>query len=334
MRNFLSRLATHLMLLLLAAALWWYATDKRTAHVRGLRVPIRVSFGEGLILVRQTPAFARFSIRGPRGVVERALTAARRGEAQAVVNLATDVGDVEGEKAFRVALGPESIDGMPAGTQIFDIRPDHVEVTLVRRVMKRLEVAPKIAGEPAPGFQIVGHAYVQPRRVPVWGPKTLLDGAESIATDPIDVSGITEEANRSFPWTVAVKQELTAASGEAVSVRCSETVRIYLTVGRVQGRRVVENVPVKILAPLGYPYVVKLKPERVSLSMSGAQHVLDKLTPADLEVYVNVSALRPAVAPYKQPLVCTLPPDVRLDQDAPTVEVDVSEPKPEGKAPP
>ncbi len=334
MKKFLSTLATHAMLLALAVALWWYATDKRTAHLRGLRAPIVVRVGENLIVAKLEPRAARLSIRGPRGMVERAALAAKRGDAKVVVDLSGDTGEVEDEKAFRVALTPENVDGMPEQIRILGIRPKHVEVTIVRRVVKRLRVTPQLVGEPAPGFQIVGKPYLQPRKVAVRGPKTLLDAAKEIRTEPIDISGITEEANRTFPWFISVEQILRDAQGKPHPVLCNETVQVYLTVGRLQGKTTVENVAVKILAPPDYAYHVKLKPDRVSLAVSGPKYVLDKMTPADIEAYVNVSALRPAVAPYKESLICRLPPDVQLAQEPPTVEVDVSEPKPERKAKP
>jgi len=334
MRAIFSKLGMQVVLLVLAAALWWYATDKRTAQVRGLRIPIRVNIPADVILAEQNPRVAHIDVRGPRGMVESAIQRAKRGEIEAVVDLVSGAEGLESGKDFRVVLAAEGVAGMPLQAQITQIVPGHVEVTLAKRVAKRLEVMPRLAGEPAPGFRIVGAPYVQPRYVTVWGPKTVLDKGTKIATNDIDISGVTDEANRGFPWTISINEQLADSNGKPVSVRCRDSVRVYLTVGRIQGRKVIEKVPVRILVSPNSTYAVKLKAEHVDLTVSGPQHLLDKIKPADLEVYVDVTALRPAVAPYRQPVICRLPPELRLEQAAPTVDVDIPLPRPEGEKKP
>ena len=326
----LANIGTHAMLFVLAVALWWYATDKRTAQVRDLSVPIRVVVPSDRIVVKQSAGSVKMSLRGPQGTVEQVIHRRKLGEIEAVVNLSPRTQDMGPQKEFNVPLSQENLTGLPMEARVVQLQPDRVDVTVVRRASKRLDVRPRLDGQPAPGYQILGDPYIHPNKAQVWGPKTLLDSAEVIYTKPIDIAGITEDANRTFPWLVPIHPELADEQGRPAAVRCDEQVWVYMRIGRVLARKTIDNVPVKILATATYAHTVKLKNDHITLKVIGPKHVLDKLTAADITAYVRVGALRPAAAPYQQPLVCALPPDVRLDQTPPTLDVDI--PLPERQA--
>ena len=323
----LANLGTHLMMIMLAVALWWYATDKRTAQIRDLKVPIRVAVPSDRIVVKQSADSVSMSLRGPQRTVEQVSHRKKLGEIEAVVNLTARTRDMGPQKEFSVLLTHENLTGLPPDARLIQLQPDRVEVIVVRRAAKRLAVRPRLEGQPAPGYQILGEPYVHPNKVQVWGPKTLLDEAEAIYTKPIDIAGVTEDANRTFPWLVPIHPELTDQEGKPAPVRCDEQVWIYMRMGRVLAKKTIDNVAVKILTTPSYAHTVKVKDDHISLKVIGPKHILDKLTAADLTAYVKVADLRPAVAPYQQTLVCALPPDVLLDQDPPTVDVDIPLPK-------
>ena len=312
------------MLLLLAVALWWYATDKRTAQMRDLRVPVRITIPRDRIVMSQSASSVSIWLRGPQSAVERIRNRRKLDEIAAVVNLTLRTREMGPQKEFSVPLSPEDVTGLTADVRIVQITPRQVDVAVVKRVSKRLTVVPRLAGEPAAGYRIVGEPYVHPSQVQVWGPETVLANVEAINTKPIDIQGITEDTNRTFPWQVAVRQELADAQGGTAAVECDEQVWVYVMAGRTLEKKRIEGVSVRVLATPAFAYRVRLKDEQVSLVLSGPKHVLDKLSADDVTAYVNVADLRPAVAPYQQLLVYRLPPGVQLDESPATVDVDVT----------
>ena len=329
----LAKIGTHGMLLLLAVALWWYATDKRTAQMRDLRVPIRIAIPKDRIVMSQSAASVSVWLRGPQSVVERIRSRRKLDEIVAVVSLASRTREMGPQKEFSVPLSPEDITGLTADVRIVQIVPDQVDVAVVKRVSKRLTVVPRLTGEPAAGYRIVGEPYVHPAKVVVWGSETVLANTEAIDTKPIDIQGITEDANRTFPWLVTVQHELADSQGRRVALECDEQVWVYVTAGRTPEQRRLDGIPVRVLATPACAFRVKLKDEHVSLVLSGPKHVLDKLSPSDVTAYVKVADLRPAVAPYQQPLVYRLPLGVQLEESPATVDVDVTVPE-QGKGGP
>jgi len=282
-------------------------------------------------VAKLSAAEVRMTLRVRQGTVESIGHRMKMGEIEVVVDLTAATRDMGAQKEFGVVLTQENVTGLPLGAHVMQLRPDGVDVTVVQLVSKRLNVMPRLAGGPAAGFVIGDKPYVQPNKVQVWGSKPVLDSVESIYTKPIDIAGITDETNRTFPWLVPVDQTLPGPDGKPMTVRCDESVWVYLSVGREVAKKTIERVPVRVLGQPGYPYTVKLKDEHVSLKVKGPKHVVDKLGPGDVVAYVAVADLRPAAAPYQQPLVCRLPPGIELDQPAIRVDVDVSLPHPENK---
>lgn len=117
--------------------------------------------------------------------------------------------DIEGISESMVFEGVRvfAVDG--AGRQVTGVvvAPETVRVTVPVNVAagSSLSVEPVLTGEPKAGFE-VRQVTVEPERVPVLGPESMIVAAAALATEPIDVGGrqdtFTVDAALVFPATV------------------------------------------------------------------------------------------------------------------------------------
>ena len=84
--------------------------------------------------------------------------------------------------------------------------------------------------------------------------------------------------------------------------------------------RVLRNVVVKVTHPSSFFLQAELNPELIGVQVRGSSLIIDKLTPENILVFVDVSAL--GKGKYVLPVQIKLPADVKLIQIIPlTVKV-------------
>ena len=100
---------------------------------------------------------------------------------------------ITAEDVAQKGLPPE-LSKLVAVTEV--VEPRTVELTIEPKRTKRVRVVPLVTGTPAPGFQVMGAAQVQPESVQVQGPGTILAALDSLSTLPIDITGEREKIQR------------------------------------------------------------------------------------------------------------------------------------------
>ena len=84
--------------------------------------------------------------------------------------------------------------------------------------------------------------------------------------------------------------------------------------------RVLMNVVVKVVHPFSFILRAELNPKHVSVQIRGQSDIVDKLTPKNIFVFIDVSALEKGK--HVLPVQIKLPADIRLIQITPlTVKV-------------
>ncbi|MCK4400675.1 hypothetical protein KAW08_00045 [bacterium] len=81
--------------------------------------------------------------------------------------------------------------------------------------------------------------------------------------------------------------------------------------------RVLRNVVVKVAHPSSFILQAKLNPKHVSVQIRGQSDIVDKLTPENIFVFIDVSALEKGK--HVLPVQINLPVNIRLIQITPTV---------------
>jgi YbbR domain-containing protein len=173
---------TKLASLVLAVTLWFYVTSKGKTEV-SLTVPLELrNAPQGMAVVGNVPGKIEVRLQGQ----ERALrdTATTR---QVVGSL--DLGTArEGDN--RVRLSPDDI-RRPAGVAVTYLAPSEIDVRLERVVQRTMRLQAAVQGRPAPGYRYRG-ATVNPSRLTLEGPSSVVRAFTILATQPIDIEGAKE----------------------------------------------------------------------------------------------------------------------------------------------
>lgn len=315
-----NNLGVKLMALAMAIALWLFATGKYTGEL-SCTLPVEVSLPQGYTLLGQSATVVNVRMKGPKSSID--YVSELIGERKIFARCEVYVKGRETEDVIEetVVLDKKSFN-LPAEVKLDMVTPKKIELTLVRREKKTLAVELQKRGEPMAGYTVASEFFF-PAEVQVVGPANILKDATVIKTLPIDITSLTPEQNRTFPWQVPLEQRVVLnKNGKTITapVECDGVVNVWFDIVEELENREFEKVEIKLLQPPDFPYKVKLEQKFITLKVKGPKLVLDKLTAP--EVYVDVSNLKPP-GPYKQPLICRLPPEVELDGQLPEVHLDV-----------
>jgi YbbR domain-containing protein len=210
--------------------------------------------------------------------------------------------DLTGAKAGAVSypLGTGSFN-IPRGVSVARITPPVLQLRLEPVARRSLPVNVKLSGKPSAGFR-VGQVTVQPPTASVSGPAEEVRRLAALETLPIDV----EEGRGVIKRRVRL-----SADGKPLSF-LPEQVDVTVTLEEEESTREFANLPVHARDFSG-TYTVT--PATVSLRLSGAKLVLDKLELKGDEIYVNLKGL-PA-GEHQLSLITDLPAGVRVIEQKP-----------------
>jgi len=325
----------------MAIALWVYATNEHYKE-HTVKIPVKIDVPEGVAVLKSSAQRVEVIFSGP----ERLISELRDNEAAGKVGVTFTVKPKEAEadewKRTFVIEGTKSFTGVPSGLRVNRIRPRRIDVTLARLTEKDIPVRLNIVGDPPAGYTIApGNVWVFPSVVKVRGVKTVLEKAEFIRTLPFDISKwpTLEQKEVYIERRIGIEQKVRIKkdSGyEEHPVSCDETVQFWIKLVEVPAEKVFEGIPVEVLSPFNYPYLVNLLEHTVDVVLTGPRAQLERLKPEDISAFVDVSGLRPSKLPHKCPISLLLPPEaqgkIRLKQEI-TVNVEIKEAKAAAAAP-
>ncbi len=178
----------------------------------------------------------------------------------------------------KVSVAPRDAEGrLVAGLQW---SPDQVDVRIgVRRRVgykPDVEVIPDVRGDPAPGYR-KGSVSTDPSTVTLAGAPTVLNELPAfIRTEPVSITGQTEDLVASV--SLSVPTNVVVVGGSYVSIRI-EILPI------VSSRTMTTTVEVE---GLRQDWVATLSPNEVDAILEGPDAELAELTPDDIQVFVNL----------------------------------------------
>lgn len=315
---------TKLMAFVMAIALWLYAINRHTGDVREL-VSLNVAVPEGITILEQSAKEVSLHLRGPQHIIDNLSAMIKANKIHAKYTIPESPQGIEDREKQTIPITRQLLD-LPKDIKIISINPEKVDILLSKLQKKRLMVNIQKKGEPSIGYAIANE-FVFPKEVEVIGPLNTLKEVVAINTVPIDVSGITAEQNRTFPWKIGIDQKVIVKRGDknvSVPVECAEEVRIWLQVTEQPDTRLFEKIKIKIMRPADYPYEAKLQDEYATIKVKGPKPLLDKLTAEDIVLYIDVTLLKPP-GPYKQAIKCVFPKNIEFADKLPEAHVDVKE---------
>ncbi|MDR4507832.1 MAG: CdaR family protein [Candidatus Brocadiaceae bacterium] len=321
---FTGNLLTKLMALVMAIALWLYVINRHTGDLTKV-VKLNISVPEGIVILSQSAEEVIVHLQGPQNIIDEVKGLVKYQKIQANCIVKESLEGMEDQIKRTISIKKEHLN-LPNDIKLVSVYPSTVDVLLGKLQKKKLRVNLMKKGEPAIGYEILNE-FVFPREVEVTGPLNVLKEVFSINTIPVDIGGVTVGQNRTFPWEIGIDQKVLIKRDNksvAVPVTCQDEVRLWLQIVEQQDIKSFEKIKIKVLSTAEFSYGIKLQDEFVSVRIKGPRLLLDKLQASDIELYIDVSSLKPP-GPYKQPLKYSIPPKTELVGKIPDVHVDIRE---------
>lgn len=321
---FFSNLRAKGMALVMAMALWFYATSRHTGDIKE-DLQLTINAPPGLTILDTSSDEVTVGLSGPQNIIDKITDMIKDNEINARFDI-PDINNVEEDNFKRTIRLTRRNFNFPQEIRITSIVPNEIEITLGRLDRKYLKVQIQKKGTPALGYEIDSE-FFYPREVLVTGPVNILKEADTINTTVVNIGSITSEQNRTFPWVVDIENTISIVKDDkyiTVPVQCEEEINVWFHVNKQMSTKTFANVKVNVFHPVNYDYKVTLKEEFISLSLKGSKLKLDMLSAKDIMAYIDVSSLRPP-GPYNQPVICNIPEGLELEGNPPESHVDIVE---------
>ncbi|MGR3293143.1 MAG: CdaR family protein [Candidatus Scalindua sp.] len=312
------------MALVMAMALWFYATSRHTGDIKE-DLQLTINAPPGLTIMNTSSDVVTVSLSGPQNIIDNITDMIKDNEIKARVDI-PDTNKTEDDNYKRTIRLTKRNFNFPQEIRLTSIVPNEIEITLGRLERKYIKVQIQKKGTPALGYEINSEFFF-PREVLVTGPANILNEADTINTSVVNIGAITSEQNRTFPWLVDIENSITIVKDDkyiSVPVKCDEKINVWFHVSEQKSTKTFDNVKVNIFHPVNYDYKVTLKEEFISLSLKGSKLTLDMLNAKDIMAYIDVSSLSPP-GPYNQPVICNIPEGLELEGNPPESHVDIVE---------
>lgn len=271
-----------------AVFIWAWVQTEQVIDKRS-RARVVYVWPEDLVRVQEVPKTLVVTLRGPQGLVRNLESSHLRYK----VDLSeADLGQTN------VDFSAKILDGLPDGVSVVQISPPAVDIDLDRRLEREVRVKEMVIGAVAAGYTR-GEIGVQPRTLQITGPQSLVRQISEVATDVVDVNGLTETTR--FDVGLALK-ERTVTALEATPIA------VTVTVSPIIVKKTFNNVPIMARGTGWQPQT-----GTAMVTLEGNQSDMVELSPEQVSVQVHL--------PDPVPNAKTL--EVQFNKDAPRSGVEV-----------
>ena len=291
-RNWLMKL----LCIVLAFAVWQSVRENISYEVVVANVPVTVTAGEGRAVSDKSTDTVNIRFRGSQDDI--------RFISSDQVEVRIDVSKHADRLRQTVKFSPRYVKA-PSRAHAVQFDPPEVTVTVDREVERVLPVKAVLEGELPQGVQME-QAICTPASVKVRGAERLLSELEQVRTAPVSLDGRYNSfkthavvASSGQPWTV---------SPDRVTVDVS-------LVERVATRRI-ENSYVRPLLASDDTRVVKIRPEKVAVTLRGSPQRIEELNARDVYTYIDCTELTEA-ADYEVSVRADVPAGLQIEKIEP-----------------
>jgi YbbR domain-containing protein len=270
-----NNIALKIAAVILALVLWAFAKGEQRGD-RLMSVPLIVrNLPEGVTTVEKVPETIDVVLAGAN---KELVSLTLWGNVYAFV----DMTDAQPGRSLRVSLSPANV-VVPRNVDVLALEvrnPKSLDLDIDRLISKRTKIDPRMEGELAEGYFILGWATSIPDSVTTYGPASVVDFLHSVRTESLNVSGRRDrvEASRSIvfdePWNL------------------HSVPRDVRVVVEVEGTRTVTlaNAPVVFEHESGFGSAT-ISPLAAEIVLSGAEHRVRNLGSGDITVVVDARGL-------------------------------------------
>jgi YbbR domain-containing protein len=263
-------LGLKILALALASLLWLTVAGEHVVE-RVVRVPLEFrNIPEQLEVVGDPPASVDVRLRGPSALLSRL----QPGEVVAVLDLANAR---PGARLFHIRADDVR---SPYGAQVAQVVPGTLAIEFEKSGRRVIPVVAPIEGDPAPGY-IIGPITAEPSNVEVVGPESRLKKLDHATTEPVSVSGMTENVRD----VVAV-----GVTDSAVRLSRPQDVTVIVSVLSAPEERELFGVPVRA-RNLGHTLHHQMSPETIAVAVRGRKDALANVRSDTVGAFVDLDGL-------------------------------------------
>lgn len=248
------------------AALVWFWVQSDHVMTQRVRVAVDWRLPDGMMLTQRPLETATLTVEG----VQATIRSIRQRDLRVEVDLSQAA---EGEVA--VDLSERPVVGLPVQARVVKVSPSDLRVTVDRSLKRRLDVVGTVVGEVAPGHRLI-RTTVEPDRVEVIGPASLLRTLTRVATEEVDISSLKEDAEFS-DVALALPRGTVKPSGTG-------RVKVSVQIEAIRERRRLEDVLVVVMPEGRY----RAKASTASVELDGPITALQELDASAVTVVVHV----------------------------------------------
>jgi len=225
--SFLSRhWLLKLLSLVIGASLWYFVVGEDQVDMI-VTIPLELhNLPADLVIANQYKKDIEVAIRGPRRLIQE----------MRQQNISRPVDLSKAAPGAMVVKNDSDSIPFPQGIAVQRVQPANITLLVDRLIRKDLTISPAIKGKPAAGF-IVESIVLNPPRVSVTGPKTVLDRESVLYTSIINL----EELDRSSKLQVHLNldESLLKLIGETV-------IEANIILKETMVRKTVRGIPINI----------------------------------------------------------------------------------------
>lgn len=260
-------------------------------------IPIQIKFSnipDHLVVVNypETPFNGRLS--GPSSVVENL--------AKEKLDYSADLSGVhKGQNLIKIF--PKKIP-LPNQTTIKQITPSHINVTLEKKISKRLPVLPRYTGTPKFGW-IVTDKKIEPKTVLLEGADSILTLINAVSTQPVDLTNLT-----------GTTKHLVALDLPDESI--TQTPKIFSVEIITSEQMITKTFKSLLIYKKNTSYQAIIQPDAIDITVIGPLiKVSGNFSKDDIDAYVDLDKLPPGV--HVKPATINLPLGVSLIKADPEI---------------
>ncbi len=260
-----------LFCLLLAFAVWQAVRENTSFELMVADIPVTVTAGEGRAILDQSTDSVSIRFRGSRDDI--------RFISSDQVEIKIDLSGRTDRLRQTIKFSPRYVK-VPARAHAVQFDPSEITVTMDRQVERVLPVKVVLEGELPQGIQME-QTVSTPATVKVRGAERLLSELEQVRTVPVSLDG----RYNSFKTHVAV-----ASAAQPWTVSPERVTAEVCLVERGASRRI-ENSAVRPLLASGDTRAIKIRPEKVTVTLRGSPQRVADLNERDVYTYIDCTDL-------------------------------------------
>ena len=292
-------------LLIMSSAVLW-----PRLNIKEVPLSIRIQYAnipDGLTIIAPPTRVIEVVVRGAKSKIKKILKTD-------TINYELDLSDAElGMNAFPVQL--EDI-VLPKGVSVLRSNLSLIIVKVDNLIQKELPVRVVLSGKPGPGY-IIADSVVEPSKVTLAGPETILGPLTETKTKPIEITGAKDSLKKSA--MLDLPEDVHAQQPENTIIT-----HIY-----IEEKIIIKSFQQVKIVGKDTAYHYHVTPSTLDLSVKGPQKLVEKLSPeTGLAVFIDLKGINPGVyvryATIKVPVGVTL---VSVKPEIYTVAISEKEPQ-------